>query len=70
METIMRNSNDTSSRDELTSAELDAVGGGATIVPNRQTINARVDLGGVGGGGNAGAAIGAWNTLLHQYGPA
>jgi len=55
---------------ELTEAELNAVSGGATIVPNRQTINARVGLGGVGGGGDAGAAISAWNTLLGQYGAA
>jgi bacteriocin-like protein len=55
---------------ELTDDELNAVSGGATIVPNRQTINARMVLGGVGGGGDVGAAIGAWNTLLGQYGGA
>jgi hypothetical protein len=55
---------------ELTIDELDAVSGGATIVPNRQTINDRMVLGGIGGGGDAGAAISAWNTLLGQYGAA
>ena len=55
---------------ELTDDELNAVSGGATIVPNRQTINARMVLGGVGGGDDAGSAISAWNTLLGQYGAA
>jgi bacteriocin-like protein len=55
---------------ELTIDELDAISGGTTIAPNRQTINARMDLAGGGGGGDAGPAIAAWNTLLHQYGAA
>jgi hypothetical protein len=69
MEKVMSKTNDTS-RNELAESELDAVSGGITIVPNRQTINARTDLGGVGGGGDAGPAVDAWNTLLHQYGAA
>jgi hypothetical protein len=50
---------------ELRDDELDAVSGGTTIVPNRQTINARMDLGGVG---DAGTAVETWNTLLGNYG--
>jgi len=53
---------------ELRDEELDAVSGGTAIVPNRQTINARMDLGGVGGSGDAGPAMGAWDTLLGNYG--
>ena len=53
---------------ELTSNELNGVSGGTAIVPNRQTINARMDLGGVGGSDDAGPAMGAWDTLLGKYG--
>jgi bacteriocin-like protein len=49
---------------ELTNDELDAVSGGALgFIEPRFPRDA-------GGGGDAGPAINAWNTLLHQYGAA
>jgi bacteriocin-like protein len=50
---------------ELTNDELDAVSGGLTI--QKQLDAASPKLSG-GGGGDAGPAISAWNTLLGQYG--
>ena len=50
---------------ELTIDKLDAVSSGAF-----GCIEARFPRDAGGGGGNAGPAIAAWNTLLHQYGAA
>src|SRR5262245_30204158 len=50
---------------ELTIDKLDAVSSGAL-----GCIEARFPRDAGGGGGNAGPAIAAWNTLLHQYGAA
>ena len=60
--------NDTSNLDhrELIDTELETVSGGLTI--QKQLDAASPKLSGDGGGGNAGSAIGAWNTLLGQYG--
>jgi len=55
----------TNAEREMSIDELDAVSGGTTIVPNRQPMNARMDLGGVGDGGTA---VNTWNTLLENYG--
>ena len=51
---------------ELTDTDLDAVGGGLSI--QKLVDAASPKAGDVGGGGNAGPAIAAWNTLLGQYG--
>jgi len=60
--------NDTSNLNhrELTDTELDAVSGGLSI--SKPLDAASPKAGDVGGGGNAGSAIAAWNTLLGQYG--
>jgi hypothetical protein len=54
---------------ELTDTELDAVGGGLNISKQVDAAAPKLSDGG-GGGGNAGPAINAWSTLLHQYGAA
>ena len=53
---------------ELATSELDAVSGGLSIQKQLDAASAKGCDG--GGGGNAGPAISAWNTLLHQYGAA
>jgi hypothetical protein len=63
MEKIMSKTKDTDR--ELTNNELEAVGGGALGL-----IEPRFPRDAGGGGGDAGPAINAWNTLLHQYGAA
>jgi hypothetical protein len=73
MEKIMSKTNDTSTpaalvdHRPLADSELDVVSGGLTI--QKQLDAASPKLSG-GGGGDAGPAINAWSTLLHQYGAA
>jgi len=64
---IMSNASNLDHR-ELTETELDTVSGGLTI--QKQLDAASPKLSSDGGGGNAGPAISAWNTLLGQYGAA
>jgi hypothetical protein len=63
MEPIMSKTTDADR--ELTNNELDAASGGALGF-----IEPRFPRDAGGGGGDAGPAINAWNTLLHQCGAA
>lgn len=62
----MSKTNDTSNVDhrELTETELDTVSGGLTIQMQVDAASPKLS----GGGGNAGAAIAAWNKCLGVFG--